>query len=191
MVSQSVLLRGVNDDADTLEALDARFRGDAGEALLPPPRRPRARHRASAHFDRGGAGADARIAASASPGSRMPAYMLDIPGAHGKAPIGPAYISAAQAGGYRGHRAGRRNGRVCRAGQIGRRRFEPRRRSHGKGCCEGGRAPAMARPLGPPSPGKSGEGRLDPLNGFDKASCSAGEGEPKNSGGSLRPPSAP
>ena len=38
MVSQTVLLRGVNDDADTLEALMRALRRSARQALLPAPR---------------------------------------------------------------------------------------------------------------------------------------------------------
>ena len=45
MVSQSVLLKGVNDDVDTLEALMRAFVEIAGEALLPAPPRSRAGHR--------------------------------------------------------------------------------------------------------------------------------------------------
>ena len=49
MVSQSVLLRGVNDDAATLEALMRGLRRMPDQALLSSSRRPRARHRASAN----------------------------------------------------------------------------------------------------------------------------------------------
>jgi lysine 2,3-aminomutase len=31
-------------------------------------------------------------------GLALPTYVLDIPGAHGKVPIGPAYLSAGEAG---------------------------------------------------------------------------------------------
>ena len=44
---------------------DARLRREPHQALLPASLRPRARHRASAHLDRGGAGADARPARAA------------------------------------------------------------------------------------------------------------------------------
>ena len=46
VVSQTVLLRGVNDDADDARGADARLRRGARQALLPAPRRPGARHRA-------------------------------------------------------------------------------------------------------------------------------------------------
>ena len=99
MVSQSVLLRGVNDDADTLEALMRAFvetrvkpyylhHGDLapgtahlrttiaeGQALMRELRR--------------------RLS-----GLALPTYVLDIPGAHGKVPIGPAYVAARPDGGY-------------------------------------------------------------------------------------------
>ncbi len=52
MVSQSVLLRGVNDDVATLAALDARLCRDADQAVLPAPSRPRARHGAFSPLDR-------------------------------------------------------------------------------------------------------------------------------------------
>ena len=99
MVSQSVLLRGVNDSADALEALmrafvEARVKpyylhhGDLapgtghlrvtiaeGQALMEELRR--------------------RLS-----GLALPTYVLDIPGAHGKVPIGPAYVSGAPDGAY-------------------------------------------------------------------------------------------
>lgn len=94
MVSQTVLLKGVNDDVETLEALMRRFvelrvkpyylhHGDLapgtshlrttiaeGQALMGALRR--------------------RLS-----GLAMPTYILDIPGAHGKVPIGPQYLSTA------------------------------------------------------------------------------------------------
>jgi lysine 2,3-aminomutase len=92
MVSQTVLLRGVNDDVDTLEALMRAFvemrvkpyylhHGDLapgtshlrttlpeGQALMQALR--------------------GRLS-----GLAMPTYVLDIPGAHGKVPIGPQYLA--------------------------------------------------------------------------------------------------
>jgi lysine 2,3-aminomutase len=66
MVSQSVLLRGVNDDAATLEALMRALRG--------------------------------RVS-----GLCQPEYVLDIPGGHGKAPVGPDYLSRANLSREREH----------------------------------------------------------------------------------------
>ena len=62
LVSQSVLLKGVNDDPDILADLMRAFRRGAGEALLPASLRSRARHGALAgsHLER--TGADARAA---------------------------------------------------------------------------------------------------------------------------------
>ena len=62
MLSQSVLLRGVNDDAETLGATDAGFGRVPDQALLPAPCRSGARHGAFPHHDRGRAGADADTA---------------------------------------------------------------------------------------------------------------------------------
>ena len=94
MLSQSVLLRGVNDDAATLGALmralvECRIKpyylhhGDLapgtshlrttipeGQALM------RALH--------------GRLS-----GLCQPAYVLDIPGGHGKSPVGPTYLTHA------------------------------------------------------------------------------------------------
>ena len=62
MVSQSVLLRGVNDNEATLEALMRAFVECRMGRLLPSSRRPRARHRASAHHARARSGTDAKPA---------------------------------------------------------------------------------------------------------------------------------
>ena len=99
MVSQSVLLRGINDAAETLEALMRAFvetrvkpyylhHGDLapgtghlrvtiaeGQALMGELRR--------------------RLS-----GLALPTYVLDIPGAHGKVPIGPGYVTARADGAY-------------------------------------------------------------------------------------------
>jgi len=92
MVSQSVLLRGVNDDAATLEALMRAFvecrikpyylhHGDLapGTAHL---RTTIAEGQALMRHLRG------RVS-----GLCQPEYVLDIPGGHGKSPLGPAYVS--------------------------------------------------------------------------------------------------
>ena len=94
MVSQSVLLRGVNDDADTLEALM--------RAFVETRVKPYYLHHAdlapgTAHLRTSIAQGQAlmRELRRRLSGLAMPAYVLDIPGARGKAPIGPAYISSA------------------------------------------------------------------------------------------------
>jgi len=92
MVSQTVLLKGVNDDVDTLEALMRRFvelrvkpyylhHGD----LAP----------GTSHLRTTIAEGQTLMAALRGrlSGLAMPTYILDIPGAHGKVPIGPQYLS--------------------------------------------------------------------------------------------------
>src|SRR3954471_6305225 len=91
MVSQSVLLRGVNDDATALEALMRAFvecrikpyylhHGD----LAP----------GTSHFrttiEQGQA--LMRALRGRVSGLAQPTYVLDIPGGHGKVPVGPGYI---------------------------------------------------------------------------------------------------
>jgi lysine 2,3-aminomutase len=92
MVSQSVLLRGVNDNAETLEALMRAF----VECRI----KPYYLH----HGDL--APGTAHLRTSLAHGQELmrklrgrvsglcqPDYVLDIPGGHGKAPIGPNYLS--------------------------------------------------------------------------------------------------
>jgi lysine 2,3-aminomutase len=92
MVSQSVLLRGVNDDAVTLEALMRGFvecrikpyylhHGD----LAPGTAHLRTTLEQGRQLMRALRG---RVS-----GLCQPDYVLDIPGGHGKAPVGPDYLS--------------------------------------------------------------------------------------------------
>src|SRR5882757_7227586 len=92
LVSQSVLLRGVNDDATTLEALMRAFvecrikpyylhHGD----LAPGTAHLRTTIAQGQELMRALRG---RVS-----GLCQPEYVLDIPGGHGKAPIGPTYLS--------------------------------------------------------------------------------------------------
>jgi lysine 2,3-aminomutase len=90
LLSQTVLLRGVNDDAGTLEAL---FR-----ALVQARVKPYYLHhgdlaRGTAHFRVGLAEGQALMRALRGrvSGLCQPTYVLDIPGGHGKAPVGPCY----------------------------------------------------------------------------------------------------
>jgi lysine 2,3-aminomutase len=99
MVSQSVLLKGVNDDADTLAALMRAF----VEARI----KPYYLHHGdlapgTTHFRTTIAEGQALMRALRGrlSGLAQPTYVLDIPGAHGKAPIGPAYVAAAADGAY-------------------------------------------------------------------------------------------
>ena len=93
MVSQSVLLRGVNDDAATLEALMRAFvecrikpyylhHGD----LAPGTAHLRTTLEAGQKLMRQLRG---RVS-----GLCQPDYVLDIPGGHGKSPVGPNYLLA-------------------------------------------------------------------------------------------------
>ena len=91
VLGQSVLLRGVNDSAVALEAL---FR-----AMLRARIKPYYLH----HLD--AAPGTSRFAVPVAEGQRIlaalrgrvsglawPTYVLDIPGGHGKVPIGPGYL---------------------------------------------------------------------------------------------------
>ena len=97
MVSQTVLLAGVNDDPATLEAL---MRG-----LVETRVKPYYLH----HLDR--APGTGHFRTSIAEGQRLvgglrgrlsglaqPTYVLDIPGGHGKVPIGPGFIEAIETG---------------------------------------------------------------------------------------------
>jgi len=100
MLSQTVLLRGVNDDAETLSALMRAF----VECRIKPyylhhaDLAPGTSHlRTSVET-----GQDLmRHMRGRVSGLCQPAYVLDIPGGAGKVPIGPSYISAADAGAER------------------------------------------------------------------------------------------
>ena len=93
MLSQSVLLRGVNDDAGTLGALL--------RALVECRIKPYYLHHAdlapgTAHLRTGIAEGQnlMRALRGRYSGLCQPAYVLDIPGGYGKSPIGPNYLSA-------------------------------------------------------------------------------------------------
>jgi lysine 2,3-aminomutase len=98
MLSQSVLLRGVNDDPDTLAALM--------RALVENRIKPYYLH----HGDLApGTGhlrttipegqALVRALHGRLSGLCQPTYVLDIPGGHGKSPIGPSYVECAASAG--------------------------------------------------------------------------------------------
>jgi len=102
MLSQSVLLRGVNDDAKTLGALMRTF----VECRIKPYYLHHADlARGTSHFrtsvDQGQA--LTRALRGRHSGLCQPTYMLDIPGGHGKSPIGPNYLvgDPAEPGRYR------------------------------------------------------------------------------------------
>jgi lysine 2,3-aminomutase len=90
MLSQSVLLRGVNDSAEALERLMRAF----VECRI----KPHYLHhgdlaRGTAHFRVPVAEGQALLRAlrGTISGLCQPTYMLDLPGGHGKAPIGPVF----------------------------------------------------------------------------------------------------
>jgi lysine 2,3-aminomutase len=96
MLSQTVLLRGVNDDAQTLGALL--------RSLVECRIKPYYLHHAdlapgTSHFRTTIAEGQAIVRAlhGRFSGLCQPAYVLDIPGGHGKSPIGPNYLSADRA----------------------------------------------------------------------------------------------
>jgi lysine 2,3-aminomutase len=93
MLSQSVLLRGVNDNVETLGALM--------RALVECRIKPYYLHHAdlapgTAHLRTSIAQGQALMRAlhGRYSGLCQPHYVLDIPGGHGKSPIGPSYLSA-------------------------------------------------------------------------------------------------
>jgi lysine 2,3-aminomutase len=93
MLSQSVLLRGVNDDVATLGALM--------RTLVECRIKPYYLHHAdlapgTAHFRTTIAEGQALMRAlhGRISGLCQPSYVLDIPGGHGKSPIGPNYLNA-------------------------------------------------------------------------------------------------
>jgi lysine 2,3-aminomutase len=98
MLSQTVLLKGVNDDAATLEAL---FRALVRNRVKPYYLHHLDKARGTGHFRTALAEGQAlmrRLRGNLS-GLAIPTYMLDIPGGHGKAPAGPCYLSADPASG--------------------------------------------------------------------------------------------
>jgi lysine 2,3-aminomutase len=96
MVSQSVLLRGVNDDAETLEALM--------RAFVETRVKPYYLHHADLAPGTGhlrtpideGRGLMRAIRGRLS-GLAQPTYVLDLPGGHGKVPVGPTYLREGEA----------------------------------------------------------------------------------------------
>jgi lysine 2,3-aminomutase len=91
MLGQSVLLRGVNDDPATLEAL---LRGLVAMRVKPYYLHHGDLARGTAHFRTSiAAGQELmRDLRGRVSGLCQPTYVLDIPGGHGKVPIGPAWL---------------------------------------------------------------------------------------------------
>ncbi len=97
LLSQTVLLKGVNADAETLETL---FR-----ALIRNRVKPYYLHHCDLapgthHFRTTIAEGQTIMAALRGrlSGTALPTYVLDIPGGHGKVPIGPGYLTQTAAG---------------------------------------------------------------------------------------------
>jgi lysine 2,3-aminomutase len=93
MVSQSVLLAGINDDAATLDAL---MRAFVESRVKPYYLHHLDRAPGTAHFRSSLATGKAlmRQLRGRLSGLAQPTYVIDLPGGHGKMPIGPDYVSA-------------------------------------------------------------------------------------------------
>jgi lysine 2,3-aminomutase len=97
MLSQSVLLRDVNDDAATLGAL---MRVLVENRIKPYYLHQGDLARGTAHLRTSiAAGQDLmRALRGRYSGLCQPSFVLDIPGGHGKVPIGPSYLTSASSG---------------------------------------------------------------------------------------------
>ncbi|MGH6983592.1 MAG: lysine-2,3-aminomutase-like protein [Stellaceae bacterium] len=93
LLGQSVLLKGVNDDAATLEAL---FRGLVAMRVKPYYLHHADLARGTAHFRTTlSTGRDLmRTLRGRVSGLCQPTYVVDLPGGHGKVPVGPCYAQA-------------------------------------------------------------------------------------------------
>ncbi len=101
MLSQTVLLRGVNADAQTLETL---FRALVETRIKPYYLHQGDLAKGTGHFRTSLAtGQDVmRTLRGRVSGVCQPLYVLDIPGGHGKVPVGPNYLTSAdERGEYR------------------------------------------------------------------------------------------
>jgi lysine 2,3-aminomutase len=92
LLSQTVLLKGVNDSAEVLEAL---FRGLIRNRVKPYYLHHADLAKGTSHFRTSIAEGQALMAALRGriSGICLPTYVLDIPGGHGKVPIGPGYVT--------------------------------------------------------------------------------------------------
>jgi lysine 2,3-aminomutase len=108
LLSQSVLLRGVNDDAAVLEAL---FRRLVALRVKPYYLHHPDLARGTAHFRGGIAEGQAlmRELRRRASGLCQPTYVLDIPGGHGKVPLGPGWVSGEEDGWVVEDRSGTRH----------------------------------------------------------------------------------
>ena len=120
LLSQSVLLRGINDDAQTLTRL---FRRLVENRVKPYYLHHADLARGTGHFRTSigeGQALMGQLRGKVS-GLCQPTYVLDIPGGHGKVPIGPAYVEAAGPGAYalRDPAGGRHMYRECLPAEAG------------------------------------------------------------------------
>jgi lysine 2,3-aminomutase len=101
MLSQSVLLRGINDDAETLGVL---MRAFVENRIKPYYLHHCDLAPGTAHLRTSVEEGQALMRAlhGRTSGLCQPTYVLDIPGGHGKSPIGPSYLEPLQGeeGGY-------------------------------------------------------------------------------------------
>lgn len=99
LVGQTVLLRGVNDDAATLDAL---FRAMVRARIKPYYLHQGDLAPGTSRFRTGieeGQALMRRLRGRLS-GLAQPSYVLDIPGGHGKVPIGPAWLEGSDTEGW-------------------------------------------------------------------------------------------
>ena len=103
LLSQSVLLNGVNDNADTLEEL---FRALVANRVKPYYLHQLDKAQGTSHFrvpiKRGQA--IMRELRGRLSGIAQPTYVLDIPGGYGKVPIGPTYLTESEIADPKGRR---------------------------------------------------------------------------------------
>jgi lysine 2,3-aminomutase len=91
LMGQTVLLAGVNDDADTLEALMRAFvTSRVKPYYLHHPDLVRGTSHFRVSIEKGQALMKALRGRLS--GLAQPTYVLDVPGGHGKVPIGPGYL---------------------------------------------------------------------------------------------------
>jgi lysine 2,3-aminomutase len=92
LLAQSVLLKGVNDKAEVLEAL---FRALLALGVMPYYLHPPDQARGTGHFRLSIAQGQAimRQLRGRLSGPAIPTYIFDIPGGYGKVPVGPDYLA--------------------------------------------------------------------------------------------------
>lgn len=100
VLSQTVLLKGINDDASVLTEL---MRGLVAMRVKPYYLHHGDLARGTAHFRTSIEEGQAVLRAMRGHASGLcqPTYVLDLPGGHGKSPIGPSYLTPTGAGSWR------------------------------------------------------------------------------------------